>query len=177
MWPASLCSATTCHLTHNWSRIYIYTYIYRISHTHTHTRWPKVLVSLATGVQGDIVWQCCCSSCMGQEGHSLCGERMKRVFDSSSLAARCPQVRSLRLQFEFATSCTERTESARGQCEACGMRQVAGKTVKEIKYFAQPWLFNELNCSTNNIYLRPAYFAYDIRYSNTITCAVNLQLK
>lgn len=126
MWPARLCSATTCHLPPDPQLVEnIHTYVYISYIAHTHSLWPKVLVSLATGVQGDIVWQCCCSSCMGQAGHSLCGERMKRVFDSSSLAARCPQVRSLRLQFEFATSCTERTASARGECEACGMRHVA----------------------------------------------------
>lgn len=161
----------TCHLPPDpqlAENIYTYEYISYIAHT----LWPKVLVSLATlsGNAAAVAWGKRGTACVGRaEGEA---GWMKRVFDSSSLAARCPEVRSLRLQFEFATSCTEHRESARWECEACGMRQVAGKTVKEIKYFGQPWLFNELNCSTNNIYLRPANPTYDIR--NTIFWYDNL---
>lgn len=185
MWPVRLCSATTCHLPPDPQLVenicmYIRIYTY-IAHTHTHT------LAKSFGQPGD--WRAGrhCLAMLLQQLHGASGAQLVRGKDEKGLWLKfvgCSLPSSAQLKTSiWVCHKLHRAQSAQRALEgsarhaACGMWQVAGKTVKEIKYLAQPWLFNELNCSTNNIYLRPAYFAYDIRYSNTITCAVNLQLK
>lgn len=65
------------------------------------------------------------------------GGGLKRVFDLSSLAACCSQVRSLRRQFEFATSCTAHRALDRSERHvACGKLQA--KLLRKLNTL--PWL-------------------------------------